>query len=136
MSRDGELTDEPWAALAPHLPPQRAATGRPAKDHRTALNGLLWVLPTGAPWRDPPERDGARQTAHSRFRRWRDAGVRDRALSALHAEAAHEGELDDTPAMIDGTGVRARHKAAGAKRGAPTPTPAAAGVAGAASRTR
>ena len=133
--RRHELTDGQWEALEPLLPPRRPPTGRPAKDHRTVLNGILWVLRTGAPWRDLPERYGPWQTVYSRFRRWREAGVWDRVLSALQTEAAHEGELDDTLAMIDGTSVRAHHQAAGAKRGAPTPTSAAAGGAGAASCT-
>ncbi len=56
--RRHELTDDHWDRLAPLLPPQRPTTGRPAKDHRTVLNGILWVLRTGAPWRDLPERYG------------------------------------------------------------------------------
>jgi transposase len=53
-----ELSDEEWARLEPLLPSQRPATGRPAKDHRTVLNGIVCVLRTGAPWRDLPERYG------------------------------------------------------------------------------
>ena len=48
---EGELTDEQFARLAPHLPPQMPRTGRPAKDHRTVIEGILWVLCTGAPGR-------------------------------------------------------------------------------------
>ena len=46
VMRDRELTDDRWAALAPHLPPQRAATGRPAKDHRLVVDAILWRLPS------------------------------------------------------------------------------------------
>ena len=133
--RRHELTDAQWERLAPLLPPQRPATGRPAKDHRTVLNGILWVLRTGAPWRDLPERYGPWQTVYSRFRRWRDAGIWERVLTALQAEAAHDGALDDTLAMIDGTSIRAHHQAAGAKKGAATATLAAAAAAGAANST-
>lgn len=52
----GDLTDQQWQQLQPLLPPQKPATGRPAKDHRTIINGILWVLRPRAPWRDLPER--------------------------------------------------------------------------------
>src|SRR5688572_24449503 len=133
--RRHELTDAEWERLAPLLPPQRPATGRPAKDHRTVLNGILWVLRTGAPWRDLPERYGPWQTVYSRFRRWRDAGIWERALGALQTEAAHDGTLDDALALIDSTAIRAHHHAAGAKKGAAPATSAGAGAAGAARST-
>ncbi len=117
--RRHELTDAQWDWLAPLLSPQRPRTGRPANEHRHVLNGILWVLRSGAPWRDLPECYGSWQTAYSRFRRWQDAGLWDRVLLALQAEAAHEGTLDDTLAIIDGTNVRAHQHAAGAKKGAP-----------------
>ncbi len=133
--RRHELTDDQWARLAPVLPLQRPATGRPAKDHRTVLNGILWVLRTGAPWRDLPERYGPWQTVYSRFRRWRAAGVWGRILAALQAEAAHDGALDDTQAIIDGTSIRAHHQAAGAQKGAPPASSGAVAAAGGASCT-
>lgn len=133
--RRHELTDDQWDRLAPRLPSQRPRTGRPAHDHRTVLNGILWILRTGAPWRDLPERYGSWQTVYSRFRRWREAGIWVQVLTALQADAAHDGSLDDSLAMIDGTSIRAHHQAAGAKKGGPTPPLAAAGAAGAASST-
>jgi transposase len=54
--RRHELTDRQWARLAPLLPPERPRTGRPNQDHRTILNGIVWKLVTGVPWRDVPER--------------------------------------------------------------------------------
>src|ERR687894_374036 len=86
--RRHELTDEEWATLEPLLPPSRPATGRPNKNHRTILNGILWILRTGAPWRDLPERYGSWRTVYSRFRRWQQAGVWDRVLRALQSTAA------------------------------------------------
>ncbi len=134
--RRHELTDEEWAALEPLLPCQRPRTGRPAKDHRTVLNGMVWILRTGAPWRDLPERYGPWQTVYSRFRRWREAGIWDQVLAALQAEAAHDDELDGSLTMIDGSSVRAHQHAAGApKKGAPTRRSDAAEGAGAASCT-
>ena len=53
-----ELTNSQWERLQPLLPPQKPKTGRPAADHRRILNGIRWLLRTGAPWRDLPERDG------------------------------------------------------------------------------
>lgn len=117
-----ELTDTQWERLAPLLPPQRPASGRPAKDHRTILNGILWRLRTGAPWRDLPARYGRWQTVYSRFRRWRAAGVWDRILRQLQAEATVEHKLDGTLALLDGSTVRAHQHAAGARKKGDRPT--------------
>jgi transposase len=124
MVRRHELTDEQFAKLAPLLPPERPATGRPNRDHRTVLNAILWRLKTGAPWRDLPERYGPWQTAYSRFRRWQQAGVWARALAALQAEGDAAGDLDWSLHFVDGTTVRAHPHAAGApKKGAPAANP-------------
>lgn len=124
-----ELTDDQWAAIAPHLPPQRAATGRPAKDHRTIVNAIVWRLKTGIPWRDLPERYGPWQTVYTRFRRWQQSGVWDRMLAALQTAADERGDLDWDLHFLDGTTIRAHPCAAGAKKGAVTrPSAAAAGA--------
>ena len=133
--RERELTDDQWAALAPHLPPQRAATGRPAKDHRTVVEAVLWRLRTGAPWRDLPERYGPWQSVYTRFRRWQQAGVWGRALAALQAAADARGDLDWSLHFLDGTTIRAHPHAAGAKKGAATGRSAGAGAASAPSST-
>ena len=112
------LTDEQWERLRPHLPPQKPVTGKPNRDHRMIVEGMLWRLRTGAPWRDLPERYGAWQTVYSRFRRWQRAGVWERALAALQAEGDAAGDLDWTLHFLDGTTVRAHQHAAGAKKGA------------------
>ena len=112
-----ELTDEHWERLTPLLPPEKPATGRPNKDHRTILNGILWILRTGAPWRDLPERYGPWHTVYSRFRRWQQAGIWDEVLRVLQAEAAHAGTLDGSLTMIDGSNIRAHQHAAGARKG-------------------
>jgi len=134
--RRHELTDDQWTTLEPLLPPQRPRTGRPAKDHRTVLNGILWILRTGAPWRDLPDRYGTWQTVYSRFRRWQQVGAWDRILRALQREAAFDDELDGSLAMIDGSSIRAHQQAAGArKKGSSNRTSAGAGAAGGASST-
>ena len=112
-----ELTDEQWARLAPLLPPQRPRTGRPARDHRTVIGAILWVLRTGAPWRDLPERFGPWGTAYSRFRRWAATGVWQLVLDSLQRDAEARGELDRTTHYVDGTTVRAHQSAAGARGG-------------------
>ena len=124
MVRRHELTDAQFAKLAPLLPPERPATGRPNKDHRTVLNGILWRLKTGVPWRDLPERYGPWRTVYSRFRRWQRAGIWDRVLAALQAAGDARGDLDWSLHFVDGTVVRAHPQAAGApKKGAPTANP-------------
>ena len=75
------------------------------------LNGIFWVLRSGAPWRDLPERYGPRTTCYNRFNRWRKAGVWDRLMDAI--SAAHDGEIQ----MIDSTSIRAHQQAATAKKG-------------------
>lgn len=128
--RRHELTDAQWEQLAPLLPPQKPSTGRPAKDHRTVINGTLWVLRTGAPWRDLPERYGRWTTVYSRLRRWEAAGIWDRILRELQVEAAHDDRIDGSITMLDSSSIRVHQHAAGArKKGASlTNTLAAAGV--------
>ena len=124
MSTRPELTDAQWAALAPHLPPQKAPTGRPAKDHRLVVEGILCRLRTGVPWRDLPERYGPWESVYTRFRRWREAGVWAQALAALQAEADARGGLDWSLHFLDATNIRAHPDAAGAKKGDPAAGPA------------
>jgi transposase len=131
--RRHELTDEQWARIVPLLPPERPATGRPAKDHRLVVNAILWRIRSGAAWRDLPSEYGPWETIYSRFRRWRDAGIWDELLVALQTEAAHDDQLDGTLAMLDGSNIRAHQAAAGARKKGVQETrrSVAAGVAGA-----
>ncbi len=80
------------------------------------LNGILWVLRTGAPWRDLPDRYGSWNSVYSRFRRWKAAGVWDRILAELQAQGDLRGELDWEIHFVDGSIVRAHQHAAGAKK--------------------
>lgn len=116
MKARGDLTDEQWAQIEPLLP-RRAATGRPPTDHRQIVNGILWILRTGAPWRDLPERYGPWSTVASRFYRWRQAGVWERLFAELQRQADAEGRLNWDVHFVDGTVVRAHQHAAGAKGG-------------------
>ena len=86
------------------------------EDHRRILNGILWVLRTGAPWHDLPARYGPVGTVSSRFYRWRGCGVWRRILSALQAEADARGEVDWDLHFVDASVIRAHQHAAGARR--------------------
>ena len=114
------LTDEQWARLRPLLPPPPQGRGRPRSDDRLIVEAILWRLAAGAPWRDLPTRFGSWRTVYSRFRRWQQAGVWERALATLQAEADASGDLDWALHFLDGTTVRAHQHAAGAKKGAAT----------------
>ena len=114
-----ELTYKQWERLQPLLPPQKPKTGRPATDHRRILNGLLWLLRTGAPWRDLPERYGPWSTVASRFYRWRKAGLWARLFAAVQQQADAAGQLDWDIHYVDGTIIRAHQHAAGAHTGNP-----------------
>jgi len=103
-----DLTDFEWSVIEPVLP-----TGRPGPkrlDDRRVMNGIFWVLRTGAPWRDLPERYGPYTTAYNRFNRWRKAGVWDRLMDAV--TKAHGGQVQ----MIDSSSVRVHQHASGAKK--------------------
>lgn len=118
-----ELTDEQWDALK-HLLPRPAQTGRKSKPPRQVLNGILWILRSGAPWRDLPERYGPWQTVYHRFNTWRSKGVFDQILEALQIRLDAEGRIDWDLWCIDGTSIRGSRAAAGAgKKGAPKSPP-------------
>jgi transposase len=113
--RRHELTEEQWQRLQPRLPPQKSATGRPNLDHRTTLNGILWILGTGAPWADFPERYGSYKTVSLRFYRWRKAGIWEQILTALQQDADAQGAVDWHIHYVNASSVRAHRSAAGAK---------------------
>ena len=104
-----ELTNVEWATIKPVLP--NRPRGVPRVNDRRVLNGIFWVLRSGAPWADLPERFGPRTTVYNRFNRWRKAGVWDRLMDAI--VAAHDGDVQ----MIDTSVVRVHQQGATAKRG-------------------
>jgi len=103
-----DLTDFEWSIIEPLLP--RKSRGVPRVDDRRVLNGIFWVLRSGAPWADLPGRYGPPTTCYNRFRRWTKAGIWDRIMDAI-IEAYH-GDIQ----MIDGTSVRVHHSAATLKK--------------------
>lgn len=117
-----DLTDEEFARIEPLLPPERSGKpGCPYQSHRRVLNGIFWILRTGAPWRDLPERYGPWSTVYDRFRRWRDNGTWQRLLDALQAQARKMDRVDFEFGAMDGSVVRAHKSAAGAQKGASRP---------------
>jgi transposase len=112
-----DLSDGQWERLRPLLPLQKPRTGRPARDHRSILNSILWILRTGSPCRALPERNGSWKTVSSRFYRWQRAGIWSRVLAALQWQADGEGRHDWSLHFVDSTVVRAHQHAAGAKGG-------------------
>src|SRR3954467_5207656 len=123
IKRRYELTAAQWARLEPLLPPEKPWTGRPNDDHRRIVNGILWVLNSGAPWRDVPRRYGPVGTVSSRFYRWRRSGVWHRVLEALQALADAEGRVGWELHFLDSTAVRAHQHAAGARKAGREPAP-------------
>src|SRR5262249_25094152 len=97
MARREELTEEQWVIIAPLIPepPRREdGRGRPWKDSREVMNGILWVLRSGARWEDLPERFPPYQTCHRRFQQWVREGVLRSVLEALAEDLRARGELD------------------------------------------
>ena len=117
--RRNELSDEQWEWIAELLPPNGRRGGQ-WTNHRLVLNGMFWILRTGAPWRDLPERYGPWQTTYDRFRRWQREGLFDRILERLQIRLDAEGRIDWDLWCVDGSSIRAgRDAAGGGKRGGP-----------------
>ncbi len=109
-----ELTDEQWSVIEPLFAAGKSGAGnrgRPRRGNREVLEGILWVLRTGARWKDLPPEFPPYRTCHRRFGEWVAGKVLDSALKALVADMESRGGIDLSEAFIDGT-------FAGAKRGA------------------
>lgn len=116
-----DLTDEQWELLRPFIPEEELETGgrgRPWADARPVLNGVLWILRTGAQWSELPGRYPPYQTCHRRFQKWREEGVIERMLEALARDLQERGGMDLTQSFIDGTFVPS--KKGGAKSAKPS----------------
>src|SRR5690554_6031645 len=101
-----EISDNGWALIEDIVsPPQR--TGRPRRDDRQVLNGIFWILCSGAKWRDLPERYGPWKTVYDRFRQWRDDGTFEAILARLQLRLREDGLMDLDTWMIDSTSIRA-----------------------------
>ena len=109
-----ELTDKAWKQIEPLLP-KNGRRGRQWQDHRRVINGILWKVRTGAPWRDLSSRYGPWQTCYDRFSRWRRDGTWDRLLARAQTKSDAVGELE-WEVSVDATTARAHQHAAGARR--------------------
>jgi transposase len=104
---EGDLRDEQWELIAPLLPPHKKQ-GRPRADDRTTLNGILWVLRSGARWKDLPKEYGSRSTCHRRLQEWPEQGVWERIWLTFLGALDQQGKLDWSRAFLDGSFVPAK----------------------------
>jgi len=132
-----QLTDDEWE-LIKDLFPAPAKLGRPQRCRRQVVNAILWILRTGASWRDLPEEYGPWGTAWDLFDKWNADGTLDRILSLLRSAHVDAGVIDEELWCIDGTVVRAaRCAAGGGEKGTPrNPTTTPSDGRGAAFRAR
>ena len=106
-----DLTDEQWKiveTILPEDPVRDDGRGRPWSDRRKVLNGVLWILRTGAPWQDLPPRYGPYQTEHRRFQNWVRSGVIEKILLSLAEHLQAVGGLNLQECFVDGTFVPAK----------------------------
>ncbi len=109
-----DLTEREFNAIRYLLPTQKTKRrGRPWMDHRTAINGIMWILKTGAPWRDLPAEYGKWQTVYARFRRWTNDGLWLRIYRTLLRRADALAKIDRRVWCVDGSAVRAHRCASG-----------------------
>ncbi len=109
--RRHDISDKIWDQNKGHLPGKKGHVGRPAKDNRTFINAVIWVLRTGAPWRDLPSDYGSWNSVQRRFCRWRDRGVWESLLEIVIDSPDFEW------LMIDGSHIKTHPHAAGAVGG-------------------
>lgn len=114
-----DLTNEQWNVVDAILPPDPVRAdlrGRPWSDRRKTLDGVLWILRTGAPWKDLPARYGKYQTVHRRFQHWVRSGVLEQVLLAVAQDLKDRGGLDLRECFIDGTFVPAKKGGAASEK--------------------
>ena len=115
------LTDEMWARIEPHLPAVKGPMGPPSRPHRPIVEGIVYRLRTGVPWRDLPSEFGSWQTAHRRHYKWSKDGTWDRVLAELQADADAAGQID-WRTSVDSTVSRVHQHGATAARCSSGPT--------------
>ena len=122
-----DLSDEEWALLEPLMPDGRKSA---RADDRKVMNAIFYVLRTGMPWRDLPERCGPYTTAYNRFNRWSRRGIWRKIFDKLAAKSR------DSLHLIDSTIVKTHRAASGAKGGSKIRRSASAGAGAAHKSTR
>ncbi len=114
MANRYELSEAQWDRIRELLPGKAGDRGRTAADNRNFVNGVLWILRSGARWSDLPERYGKWKTVHKRFTRWAKSGVWERVFESLLKDR------DNLYLMLDSSLVKAHQQAASGKGGAAT----------------
>jgi putative transposase len=105
------LSDEMWGRMAPHIIGDERSRGTSGRDNRMFVEGVLWIVRTGSPWRDLPEAFGDWNSVFRRFSRWSRKGVWQRIFEAM------ADDPDFEYLIVDSTIIRAHQHAAGAKKG-------------------
>jgi transposase len=106
-----ELTNEQWQRIAKFIPKPKALpgkSGRPPQNPRDILNGILWILRTGAQWADLPRRYPPKSTCHRYFQQWNESGVFAKILTALAQDLKKRGGIDLSEGFIDGSFASAK----------------------------
>ena len=111
MAKRYELSEAQWRRIGELLPGKAGDPGRTGGDNRLFVDGVLWVLRSGARWSDLPERYGKWKSVHKRFTRWAKNGVWERIFASL------TDDPDNRYLMLDTTLVRAHQQAATGKGG-------------------
>lgn len=111
-----DLTEAEWALVVEFFPEDTPRRGRPWSEHRTFISGVFWILRSGAPWRDLPERYGPWKTVYNRFRALTKDGTIDKILAKLQVKLDESGYIDWELGCVDGTNIRASKAAAGAAK--------------------
>lgn len=114
MAKRYELTDQQWDLIRDLF--ENPARGRPAKEPRHLWNAIFWVMWSGSPWRDLPERYGYWNNVYQRFSHYQRSGKFDEVLKRLHLRLAEDNRLDFSLFCVDGSNVRAQVSAAGASK--------------------
>jgi len=109
-----ELSEPQWSKVEGFLPGRADTVGVTAKNNRVFVNGVLWVLRSGAHWKHMPAEYGNWKSAHKRFTRWAKAGIWERIFKVLLTDPKN------TWVMIDSTIVRAHQQAVCGKGGPKT----------------
>jgi transposase len=107
-----ELTNEEWERIKDLLPPENTGKkGRPGKENRVMLNGMLWITRSGSQWRNLPDCYGPWESVYARFRKWQETGMLEEVFRALSSDRDMEN------LSIDSTSIRVHESANGNKKG-------------------
>ena len=112
MSNKYEITDYQWGKIEPCIPKKTSTCGRARRDPIELINAIIWVLRTGSPWCEIPERYGSWRTAYNNFRKWEEKGVREKIFNAVMPKSNEIEEI-----QVDSTIVRVHQHGTGAKKG-------------------